>query len=39
MNSSVVCRSTLVTLAAMALAGYASISTEECRAIDWRTVG
>ena len=33
------CRSVLVMLAAIGLAGCASISKEECRAIDWRTVG
>ena len=33
------CRGVLVTLAAIALAGCASISKEECQAIDWRTVG
>lgn len=38
-NSSVVCRSTLFALAAIALAGCASISKQECQAIDWRTVG
>lgn len=39
MSASIARRSALVTLAAVAVAGCASISKEECQAIDWRTVG
>jgi hypothetical protein len=39
MNAPIRCRSALATLAAIVLAGCASISKEECQAIDWRTVG
>lgn len=39
MRSSILCRCAGLALAAIALAGCASISKEECQAIDWRTVG
>ena len=39
MRSTNMCRVLLVTLAALAFAGCATMSKDECRAIDWRTVG
>jgi len=39
MIAAIRCRSALVMLVAIGLAGCASISKEECQAIDWRTVG